>query len=100
MPAKMLIVDDEESVIMSLNTALQSHGINNVVSCQDSRDVMDLVRGNDLEVILLDLTMPHISGNVLLSEIIDSYPQIPVIIVTYFLQRWLKAGYLAGAIKG
>ena len=25
---------------------------------------------------------------------------IPVLIVTYFLQRWLKAGYLAGAIKG
>jgi trehalose transport system permease protein len=25
---------------------------------------------------------------------------IPVVIVTYFLQRWLKAGYLAGAIKG
>jgi trehalose transport system permease protein len=25
---------------------------------------------------------------------------VPVIIVTYFLQRWLKAGYLAGAIKG
>lgn len=25
---------------------------------------------------------------------------VPVILVTYFLQRWLKAGYLAGAIKG
>jgi trehalose transport system permease protein len=25
---------------------------------------------------------------------------IPVVFVTYFLQRWLKAGYLAGAIKG
>jgi trehalose transport system permease protein len=25
---------------------------------------------------------------------------IPVIFVTYFLQRWLRAGYLAGAIKG
>jgi trehalose transport system permease protein len=25
---------------------------------------------------------------------------IPVLFVTYFLQRWLKAGYLAGAIKG
>lgn len=25
---------------------------------------------------------------------------IPVLMVTYFLQRWLKAGYLAGAIKG
>jgi DNA-binding NtrC family response regulator len=78
----VLIVDDEESVIMSLTTALKSHGINNIIDCQDSRDVMDLVRSNDLEVILLDLTMPHISGNVLLSDILDSYPQIPVIIVT------------------
>lgn len=25
---------------------------------------------------------------------------IPVLFITYFLQRWLKAGYLAGAIKG
>ncbi|MGD8815446.1 MAG: carbohydrate ABC transporter permease, partial [Anaerolineales bacterium] len=25
---------------------------------------------------------------------------IPVVFVTYFLQRWLRAGYLAGAIKG
>ncbi len=25
---------------------------------------------------------------------------IPVVIVTFFLQRWLRAGYLAGAIKG
>jgi len=25
---------------------------------------------------------------------------IPVVFITYFLQRWLKAGYLAGAIKG
>lgn len=78
----VLIVDDEESVIMSLTTALKSHGINNIIACQESRDVMDLVQKNDLEVILLDLTMPHISGNVLLSDIHDSYPHIPVIIVT------------------
>jgi DNA-binding NtrC family response regulator len=78
----VLIVDDEESVIMSLTTALKSHGINNIIACQESRDVMDLARKNDLEVILLDLTMPHISGNVLLSDIHDSYPHIPVIIVT------------------
>jgi trehalose transport system permease protein len=25
---------------------------------------------------------------------------IPVLFVTYFLQRWLRAGYLAGAVKG
>jgi len=78
----ILIVDDEESVITSLTTTLKSHGINNIIGCQDSRDVMDLVRSTDFEVILLDLTMPHISGNELLSEIHDSHPHIPVIIVT------------------
>ncbi len=29
-----------------------------------------------------------------------TFVTIPVLFVTYFLQRWLKAGYLAGAIKG
>jgi len=25
---------------------------------------------------------------------------IPVVIVTYLMQRWLRADYLAGAVKG
>ena len=78
----ILIVDDEESVIMSLSNTLKSNGINNIISCQDSRDVMGLISSTELEVILLDLSMPHIPGAELLYEIHDSYPHIPVIIVT------------------
>jgi DNA-binding NtrC family response regulator len=78
----VLIVDDEKSIIDSFSTVLKSHGINNIIGCQDSREVMELVRSTDLEVILLDLTMPYVSGNELLSEIHDNYPHIPVIIVT------------------
>jgi trehalose transport system permease protein len=25
---------------------------------------------------------------------------VPVVIVTYFMQRWIRADYLAGAVKG
>ena len=78
----ILIVDDEESVIISLANTLKSNGINNIISCQDSRDVMRLISSTELEVILLDLSMPHIPGAELLYEIHDSYPHIPVIIVT------------------
>ncbi|HEB29603.1 MAG TPA: sigma-54-dependent Fis family transcriptional regulator [Spirochaetes bacterium] len=78
----ILIVDDEESVIKGLTTSLRSNGINNLVSCSDSRDVMGIVNSTELEVILLDLSMPNISGNELLSEIHGSYPQIPVIVIT------------------
>ncbi len=78
----ILIVDDEESVIKGLTTSLRSNGINNLVSCSDSRDVMGIVNSTELEVILLDLSMPNISGKELLSEIHGSYPQIPVIVIT------------------
>ncbi len=78
----ILIVDDAESVIMSISNTLKSNGINNIIGCQDSRDVMGLIGSTELEVILLDLSMPHIPGAELLYEIHDSYPHIPVIIVT------------------
>lgn len=78
----VLIVDDEESVITSLTTILKSHGITNVIGCMDSREVLSMLKTQDIELILLDLTMPHISGNELLSEVRDWYPHIPVIIVT------------------
>ncbi len=78
----ILIVDDEESVITALTTSLKANGINNIIGCRDSREVMGLVHGTELEVILLDLSMPYIPGNELLSRIHDSYPHIPIIIIT------------------
>ncbi|MBA7680960.1 Regulatory protein AtoC [subsurface metagenome] len=78
----ILIVDDEEAVIQSLTNILKSNGINNIIGCQESRQVMGQVRSTDIEVILLDLSMPHISGGELLSEIHADFPHIPTIIVT------------------
>jgi DNA-binding NtrC family response regulator len=78
----ILIVDDEEPIILSLTTTLKANGINNIIDCSDSREVMSLVSKTELEVILMDLSMPHISGKELLIEIHNSYPYIPIIIVT------------------
>jgi DNA-binding NtrC family response regulator len=78
----ILIVDDEEFVISSISNILESNGINNIIGCQDSREVMGLVSSTELELILLDLSMPHIPGADLLEEIHKSYPHIPVIIIT------------------
>jgi DNA-binding NtrC family response regulator len=78
----ILIVDDEPAVIASLSATLKSNGLNNVLGCGDSREVMGLLRSQELELILLDLGMPHISGERLLSELHDGFPHIPVIVVT------------------
>ncbi|MFO7559728.1 MAG: sigma-54 dependent transcriptional regulator [Desulfobacterales bacterium] len=78
----VLIVDDEESILLSVDTTLRMAGFENIITCQDSRQVMDLILAHHAEVILLDLNMPHISGQNLLMNITADFPDIPVIIVT------------------
>ena len=78
----ILIVDDEAAVIQALSSQLKSNRIDNLIGCQDSREVIKCLRGKDVEVVLLDLTMPHISGQQLLEQIHDKFPYIPVIVAT------------------
>jgi DNA-binding NtrC family response regulator len=78
----VLIVDDEYYILLNLSGILKSNGINNIITCQDSRDVMEVFSRTEIDVLLLDLTMPHISGQELLRQIREQYPQVPVIIIT------------------
>ncbi len=78
----VMIIDDEDHVLKSLSSTLRSYGINNIVAVNDSRDAMHRLDQSEVEVILLDLTMPYLSGDELLGHIQDSHPQIPVIVVT------------------
>ena len=57
-------------------------GINNIIRYQDSREVMPLLSRQEIEVMLLDLSMPHITGEELLSLITKDFPEIPIIIIT------------------
>ena len=65
------------------------NGIGTVTTEIDSRRVLDLLQREPVDVILLDLFMPHISGMELLPLIRERYPQIPVIVATaaYELER-------------
>ncbi len=78
----VIMIDDEEQALKSFEMTLRSASMNNFISCHDSRDVMPLLQSRDIEVMLLDLRMPHISGEELLENIVSDYPEIPVIIVT------------------
>lgn len=78
----ILVVDDEKNFLNSIDFEMRSHRITNVECCQDSREVMPLLKKKKYSVILLDLLMPGINGKELLSKIVDEYPEIPVIIIT------------------
>ena len=78
----VLIVDDEENVLEGMSRLLRSAGINNVVCCQDSREVMGILSSQPICAVLLDLVMPHVTGGELLPRIVALHPDVPVVIIT------------------
>lgn len=79
----ILLVDDEPAWLRSVSLTLaRSAGISNVVTCQDSRNVADILAGGGVGLVLLDLTMPHMSGEELLALIGERHPEIATIVVS------------------
>jgi len=78
----ILVIDDEEAILLSIDTILQLSGMNNVRTCSDSRQVLAIIEQRLPGVILLDLNMPHLDGEALLDQITGRYPHVPVIIIT------------------
>ena len=61
---------------------LEYHGLKNLLSFQDSREVMPVLAERGSALILLDLNMPYLSGQKLLEKLKPDYPDIPVIVIT------------------
>jgi DNA-binding NtrC family response regulator len=82
-PYSVLLIDDEEAWLRSLGMTLSMlAGITNILRCSDSRKAMDLIAANWVGLVLLDLNMPHVSGETLLAQLLEKYPEIPVIIIS------------------
>ncbi|NVN92135.1 MAG: sigma-54-dependent Fis family transcriptional regulator [Desulfuromonadales bacterium] len=79
---KVLLVDDEQSILLASGTLLRSAGVRDVLTIDDSRKVLPLLETEQVDVVILDLFMPHISGKELLGEISREYPQIPILVMT------------------
>ena len=80
---EILLVDDEPAWLKSLSLTLRScAGLTNIVTCQDSREVMALLDRGGIGLVLLDLTMPHLSGEELLKQIGERHPEISAIVVS------------------
>jgi len=79
----VLLVDDEPAWLRSLGMTLEGRaGINHLILCSDSRKVPEILAREPVGLVLLDLTMPHLSGEQLLELIKEQYPQVAVIIVS------------------
>ena len=78
----IVLVDDEPEILFSLAAILRRAGLDNLHTLEDSRKLLPLLAEQEVAVIVLDLWMPHVSGQELLEELVSNYPQVPVIVMT------------------
>ena len=78
----ILLVDDEPALLRAVGIELRSAGFERVAALDDSRKVLPLLEERAVGVVVLDLTMPHLSGQELLKQIREVHPEIPVIVMT------------------
>jgi putative two-component system response regulator len=84
--AKILIVDDNKTVLSMLEHMLNSDGYTSVLCTTDSREVMKLYESFQPDLILLDINMPYLDGYQIMEllkkaeTVKDDY--VPIIVLT------------------
>ncbi len=96
-----LVVDDERPVRTATADMLASLGYE-VVQAESGRRAIDLLRehGRRVKVVLLDLTMPEMSGEQALRELRTVCPETRVIVLTGYAEDEAHLRFVQGELAG
>ncbi len=82
--AKILIAEDDLNTLHGLETIItrEEHEVLTAVDGQEAYELM--VAHGDVEVLLTDLKMPHLSGLELSKKVREAFPETQIIVMTAF----------------
>jgi len=80
-PKKILIVDDEKNIRLTLSQALETLGMP-VQTAVDGEEALQKLQDSDFSLVLLDLKLPGMDGLEVLRRIRESRPKTRVIMIT------------------
>lgn len=81
--ARVLIVDDEMTILIVEETILKCAGYE-TVACNDSAKAMDLLKSSGFDVMISDIRMKPIDGIQLLKAANALKPPVPVVLVSAY----------------
>jgi len=77
----VLLVDDEEALLDSIRRRLQIRDFN-VIAVNRGEKALEVVRTHPIDVAILDLKMPGMSGTDVLVNLKRDYPWLEIVILT------------------
>lgn len=83
--AKVLIIDDEPANVLLLRRVLENAGFREQRGVTDSREAIAAFESFRPDIILLDLSMPHVDGYELLGRFDAAFPKggyLPILVLT------------------
>ncbi len=81
MAKTILHVDDEPDVLALVKVVLEREGYQ-VVSAESGKDCLDALKKQKVDLILLDIMMPKMSGWEVLKKVKKDYPKVKVVFLT------------------
>ncbi|MGZ8158844.1 MAG: response regulator [Methylobacter sp.] len=103
---RILIVDDHDIVRQGLKKLFEKVQGMTIIAEQDNGiNALHWLRHNDCDVVLLDISMPGLSGIEVLKQLRDEKPKLPILIFSNYTEdqyaiRLIKAGASGYLTKG
>ena len=78
----VMIVDDDLDLLDTVRLMLSTKGFRNIQKLSSGTDALSALERSCPAVLVLDWVMPGLSGEELLQQIVQQYPELPVIVLT------------------
>ena len=85
--AAIVIVDDEEMVLTSINSFLRLETEYNVHTFTSAQKALGFIKNNDVDLVISDYLMPEMDGITFLAQVRECKPEVPRIILTGYADK-------------
>lgn len=98
---KILIADDHTMFVDGIDSIMNGvDDISVVGRCYDGKSILDFVKQNEVDIVLLDVNLPDMSGIDVCSEILNEKPQTKILAISMFNEESFVSEILNNGAKG
>lgn len=96
----VIIADDKARYRNLISDMLEPSLISIIAEAEDGKQLLNLLRKKQPDIVLLDLEMPVMDGNKTFDIVRKEFPDVKVVILSFYFEQVLVEHYLKRGAKG